>query len=147
MVSISTKAFGTVEIRSDEVIHFSDGILGFENYHDFVLIGENEESPFQWLQSMEEETLAFIVIEPSIFLKENYKPEILNGDLKALNVTSVDSCDIYLIVTIPENQPEKMTANLQGPILLNTEKKIGRQVISLNDKHVVRVPILEQMEG
>jgi flagellar assembly factor FliW len=87
------------------------------------------------------------VIQPDVFLKSAYSPEVLSGELEALSVKKPGDCAIYLIVTIPENEPQKMTANMQGPVLINAEKKIGRQVISINDKHLVRVPILEQMEG
>lgn len=147
MLEVATKAFGTVEINPEDIVDFPEGLLGFQEYHKFALIAEKDDSPFRWLQSMEETSLAFIVIQPDIFMKSAYSPELLSGDLDALSVKKADQCRIYLIVTIPENEPQKMTANLQGPILINGEKKIGRQVISLNDKHYVRVPILEQMEG
>ncbi len=146
MLQVATKAFGNIEINPNEILEFPDGLFGFQEYHRFALISDNEDSPFQWLQSLDESGLAFILIQPETFLKEKYKPEILSGDLEALHVKGVDTCKIYLIVTIPENQPEKMTANLQGPILFNEEKKIGRQAISLNDNHSVRFPILEYMD-
>ncbi|HNJ03020.1 MAG TPA: flagellar assembly protein FliW [Leptospiraceae bacterium] len=52
-----------------------------------------------------------------------------------------------MIVTIPENDPESMTANLQGPVLINKTTKQGRQAISMNEKHVVRLPVLSQVDA
>lgn len=136
-----------MELGSDDLIHFAEGFFGFQEYHHYVLLTESEDSTFHWLQSTEEPGLAFIVIKPEIFLKEPYLPEVSAVDLEYLQVSSVKECMIYLIVTIPENHPEKMTANLQGPVLINLEKRIGKQAISMNEKHSVRYPILDQMEG
>ena len=48
-------------------------------------------------------------------------------------------------MTIPSN-PSEMTANLQGPVIINPEKRLGRQVISLSDKYNVRHRILDEMK-
>jgi flagellar assembly factor FliW len=56
-----------------------------------------------------------------------------------------ESLLVFAIVTIPEN-PSLMTANLQGPIIINPEKKLGRQAISMNDRYHVRHRILDEMK-
>lgn len=144
MPEVETKAFGKMEIGEDRLFEFPDGLLGFQEYKKFAIIVP-EDSPFKWLQSMDDVNLAFIIIHPDLFMKNGYHPDVLAGELSPLKVNSIDECTVYLIVTIPENRPEDMTANLQGPLLINEEKRIGRQVISVNDSHKVRVPILEQM--
>ena len=50
----------------------------------------------------------------------------------------------FAIVTIPEDRQE-MTANLQGPIIINKENREGRQCISRNESWNVRHNILEEM--
>ncbi len=147
MLELSTKAFGTIEVNPSQMIRFEDGLLGFHDYREFALLDENEDSPFQWLQSTEESSLAFVVIDPGLFVKTEYLPVVTKGDLEALGVSQVKECRILVIVTIPENHPEKMTANLQGPLLVNQKLQKGRQVISTSDAHMLRYPILEQMEG
>lgn len=147
MLELATKAFGTIEINPEQIIRFTDGLLGFHEYKEFALLDESEEHPFKWLQSMEESSLAFVVIQPELFMKEPFRPEISRSDLELLQVDSVEECLILVIVTIPEKNPEKMTANLQGPILINKKEKNGRQVISTNDSHILRYPILEQLDG
>jgi len=147
MTELATKAFGKIEVHPDQILHFPDGILGFENEKEFALIEENEESPFKWLQSTKMPSLAFIVIQPALFLKEPYIPEVSASDLNHLAVDRIEECLTFVIVTIPENNPEKMTANLQGPVLINAQKKTARQCISGNEKHKVRISILEQLDG
>ena len=84
-------------------------------------------------------------MEPSIIMK-NYQPKVLEQDLESLKVRDIKECKIFAILTIPENHPEEMTINLQGPILINFQEKLGKQVISLDDNHGVRMKVLELME-
>ncbi len=146
MTKLATKALGIVQIDQAQIVQFPEGLLGFPEYTEFALLDDSDESPFKWLQSTTDAALAFVVIQPELFLA-NYRAEPGEADLKALGVSQVSECLTLLIVTIPHDEPRKMTANLQGPILINGPKRIGRQVISNNDRHLVRVSILEQLEG
>lgn len=145
MVELKTKFFGTKQISEDQIIRFPEGIYGFSEEKSFFLFKEKEESPFYWLQSVENEDLAFVIMEPNVIIK-NYMPSILKQDLEHLKVESLEQCKIFAILTIPENHPEEMTINLQGPILINFKEKLGKQVISLDDNHGVRMKVLDLME-
>ena len=78
---------------------------------------------------------------------KDYKPYVLAMELQSLKVEAVEECEVFLIVTIPGDSPEKMTANLQGPILMNRSNRLARQVISMDESHLVRVPIMELLEA
>jgi flagellar assembly factor FliW len=145
MFELKTKFFGTKQISEDQIIRFPEGIYGFSEEKSFFLFKEKEESPFYWLQSVENEDLAFVIMEPNVIIK-NYMPSILRQDLEHLKVESLEQCKIFAILTIPENHPEEMTINLQGPILINFKEKLGKQVISLDDNHGVRMKVLDLME-
>ncbi|MEQ8350035.1 MAG: flagellar assembly protein FliW [Leptospiraceae bacterium] len=145
MPQLETKPFGSIEVSEESILEFPDGILGFEDYRHFAIL-EEKEGPFHWLQSADESGLAFIILRPELILKD-YEPVILDQELNTLKVQTVSECEVYLIVTIPGEHPEKMTANLQGPILVNRQSRMARQVISMNDSHLVRVPILELLEA
>lgn len=142
MIEINSKAFGRVQIQPEQMIEFPDGLLGFENFKDFALIEENEETPFKWLQSLKEESLAFILIQPEIFL-DSYKPLIPEDELEGLDLESVEEALRMVIVTIPKENPVEMTANLQGPILINKKTRRGKQLISRDDRHPVRYKMME----
>ena len=146
MTQLATKAFGKIDVEPEQLIQFPEGLFGFAEAQEYALIEDRDESPFKWLQATNDESLAFVVIQPELFL-EDYRPVVSQGDLKMLEVESLDDCLIMLIVTIPADNPQGMTANLQGPILISRERKIGRQVISNDDGHAVRVMILEQVDG
>ena len=144
---LATKALGSVQRNTAQIFSFSEGLYGFPEDKEFALIEESKDSPFLWLQSVKQASLAFVIIDPVLFSKDPYLPEVSAVDLDALGIKSLAECNVYVIVTIPSDHPEEMTANLQGPVLLDIEKKTGRQIISLNNKHEIRVPILSQLEG
>ena len=139
---IETKPFGKMVIDERQILNFPDGILGFENYTQFALIEENQESPFKWLQSLTELDLAFIVIQPDLFAPD-YKPVLGQEDLDGIGLVSLDEAVVMTIVTIPNDNPQKMTANLQGPVVINPKNGKAKQFISKNENHPVRKMILD----
>jgi len=142
-MKIATNRFGTLEISEDEIILFKEGLLGFEDYHKYIVLNAEDGSPFRWLQSVEDGNLAFVIIEPLSFMFE-YDIEIPDDDQEALSLERAEDVVIYAIVSIPEN-PQDMTANLQGPIIINKKTRVGRQSISLNPEWHVRHKILDEL--
>ena len=143
-IKIQTKPFGEIEVNELQVIDFPEGILGFDFIKKFVILDtEDEGSPFKWMQAFDEKDLAFVIIRPVDFM-EKYDLLISQSDLETVKAESVDELLVFAIVTIPEN-PEKMTANLQGPIIINVEKKLGRQAISMSERYGVRHNILDEI--
>lgn len=143
---IESKAYGKIAIDEKQIFQFEGGILGFESIREFALI-DAAQSPFMWLQSVEVAHLAFVVLDPTIF-REDYSPGISDDDLKKIGISEEDS-DIKLIlsiITIPENQ-NNMTANLQGPIILNKDKLLGKQYISSDDKWGTRHHVMDELAG
>ncbi|MCB1172270.1 MAG: flagellar assembly protein FliW [Leptospiraceae bacterium] len=147
VISLNTRTLGLVQVSSADFLEFPEGLLGFQDDTRYIILPDTgADSPFEWLQSVEKADLAFILIKPELVFDDNYQPRVAAADLQALQVQQASDCQVYTIVTIPKNDPRNMTANLQGPILVNVERRLGRQIISLDDNHPLRAPILEQME-
>ena len=51
-MELETTRFGKIEVDEDEIITFEDGLYGFKDEKDFVLLID-EETPFFWLQAVE----------------------------------------------------------------------------------------------
>jgi flagellar assembly factor FliW len=143
-MEINTKAYGKIEIDEKQVLHFPSGIFGFESLREFALL-DAEQQPFFWLQSLEIEQIAFILINPNIF-RSDYDPAVVLSELQDIGLSGNDDENLLLfsIVTIPEDQ-SRMTANLQGPVLINKETKVGRQFISTCPDWRVRHNIIEEL--
>ncbi len=144
MIEINSKPFGKIQISERQILHFPFGLFGFEEFKKFALIEESSDSVFKWLQSLEDSNLAFIVIQPELFMA-NYKPVIPKVELLQIGIESLEEALVMVIVTIPENHPEKMTANLQGPILINKKTLQAAQFISHDESHPIRKYILENV--
>lgn len=144
-IKVNTKPFGEIEINELQIIDFPEGILGFDFIKKFIIMDAEEEgSPFKWMQAFNEKDLAFVIIRPLDFMEE-YELVISQNDLDTVKSDSIDELLTFAIVTIPEN-PRNMTANLQGPIIINPIKRIGKQAISLSDRYTVRHNILDEMK-
>ncbi|MCK5687203.1 flagellar assembly protein FliW [bacterium] len=143
-MEIKTVRFGDIEVPESDVIVFAEGLLGFENIKEYILLNTEGEEIFKWLQAVKAPALCFLVIEPELFMF-NYSLEISDEDVKNLKINSSEEVEILAIVTVPEN-PQDMTANLQGPIVLNVGNNMAKQIISGNPSHKVKVPIIKRLE-
>ncbi len=143
-MKIQTTRFGELEVAVEEIVEFADGLLGFEDCHQFVILNPQEGSPFRWLQSTKDGNLAFVIIEPLNFMFE-YDLEISDADAAFIKLTQAEDAVLYTIVTIPAN-PSDMTANLQGPLVINAKNRQGRQVISNKAEHILKARIIDEMK-
>ncbi len=133
-----------MEIDERQVVEFEHGILGFDFVRRFAILDSSDNSPFKWLQALEEPGLAFVIIRPVDFMAE-YDLVISSNDLEDVGAQAVEDLLVFAIVTIPSN-PAEMTANLQGPVIINIRNRRGKQAISQSDKYRVRHVILEEMK-
>lgn len=145
-MEINTKAYGLIDIDEKQIIHFPFGLFGFETFREFALL-DAEQKPFFWLQSLDVEQIAFILINPKIF-RPDYKPAIVSEELQEIGLENEkdENALLFSIVTIPEDQ-SRMTANLQGPVIINRETKNGRQFISTKPDWKVRHNIIEELSA
>jgi flagellar assembly factor FliW len=130
-------------VHEKQKIHFPEGLFGFEEIKDYFLL-DSKESPFYWLQAAEHPELAFVLIDPRVF-KSDYTLHIRDDDYRTIDARKSDVID-FAIVTVPEN-PEKISANLMGPIIINRTSRKAKQAISENDEYSVKHYIMEEMKG
>ena len=110
----------------------TNGLIGFPEEREFELLVNAEEFPFMWIRAKNRKELGFVVIEPSHFV-EDYEVEISDDDAKELEISGANDALILNIVTIQDSDNiESATANLVGPILLNRNTQIGKQIIISN---------------
>lgn len=142
-MKIITKNFGEIDIIEENIIKFQDGIPGFEDEKEFIIIlNEDEENPFHFLQSVKNPQLSFVITNPfEIFSDYDILlPEIAINKLK---IEKQEEVAIYSMVVIPEDVM-KMTTNLLGPIIVNIDKKLGKQVILDDDRYTTKHFVFNQ---
>jgi flagellar assembly factor FliW len=130
-MEIKTKYLGTVAYESENVIRFEDGLPGFEDEKEYIIILSNDEAlPFHYLQSLSAEGTSFMITNPFIFVNP-YDFELPEEVVSMLNIQKPSEISIYSIVTIPEDL-EQTTINLTAPIIVNNTNNKAKQVILHN---------------
>ncbi len=140
-MKIQTRAFGEVDIDDQKIIEFPEGIVGFPDLNHFTLIFDDEKGrdSIQWLQSIEEPGFAMPVMNPLIVLPD-YNPAVDDEYLQPIGGIAEDGMLVLVTVTVPVDI-ERLTVNLRGPIVINTETRKGMQVILDDEKFEVKFPI------
>jgi flagellar assembly factor FliW len=126
--NIETSRFGAVTINTDRILTFTGPILGFEQITRYVLLDHAPQSPFKWLQAMDDVDLAFVVTDPTFF-GLTYEFAIPDAVADQLGITQVEEAMVFTIVNIPDDNPTQMTANLLAPIVMNQTNLNAMQVI------------------
>ena len=141
-MKVSTKAYGQIEVNEGQKIHFPQGILGFESFKDYVLL-DAERQPFYWLQSLDVENIAFVLINPFLF-RPDYEMNIENEDLAPIGIIEPAKALIFSIVTIlADGSP--MTANLQGPLVINRDNRLGIQAVLTDSRWKTKHDIIAEL--
>ncbi|HHW12620.1 MAG TPA: flagellar assembly protein FliW [Firmicutes bacterium] len=126
-MKVKTKFYGEVEVAAEEIIHFPDGLPGFETEKEFVYLRE-EDAVFGCLQSCHHPETAFIVLSP-FKVCPDYDFELDEEKREALAIEKLEEVLVLTIVTIPPGKPEEAMVNLYAPVVINTTVKKGMQVI------------------
>ncbi|MFD1776633.1 flagellar assembly protein FliW [Paenibacillus rhizophilus] len=121
---IETTALGPLDIHDEQIYHFPKGIPGFEQETEFAMI-DLQEGPFSYLQSLKTENLSFLLTDPFVFYP-HYEFELPDMEAEELEIS--DSVLVRAIVTIRDT-PEESTLNLLAPVVLNPEKRLGKQIV------------------
>ncbi|MFZ7113276.1 MAG: flagellar assembly protein FliW [Desulfatiglandales bacterium] len=130
-MNIETTRFGRIEIDETRVIDFPEGLLGFPEQKRYVLLEHRPDSPFCWLQSVDQPELAFVLTNPFL-VDRNYLKDLSPGEAALLGGKKGDLVTVFALVTIPPGQVEKMTVNLIGPLIIEADTRTGRQVVLPN---------------
>ncbi len=144
MEKIKTRAYGEIEVPDNSAIHFKRGIMGFEDHEDYYLLEMKDLENFYWLQSKDDSELAFIVIDPRVFVHD-YKLDIDENDWEMLELTNAADAIDLVIANVPED-PAQMSLNLLGPVVINAQKKIALQGISNNSEYGTRHMVFQNQE-
>jgi flagellar assembly factor FliW len=132
---LQTKFEETVEIKVSDILNFEQGLPGFEEEKQFVLI-PMEGTPFSILQSLETTDLAFVTADPFVFFKE-YDFKLLDSVQEQLHIDK--SSDVFVQVIVTVSEPfDKSTVNLQAPIIINQKNNAGKQVVLTDGKYQTR---------
>ncbi|HBA96900.1 MAG TPA: flagellar assembly protein FliW [Lachnospiraceae bacterium] len=144
-MKVDTKYFGEIEIGDEKIVHFDNGILGFEDYKDYTILYDIESegrSFFSWLQSIDEKALAFPIVNP-FKADENYNPHVNDEMLKPIGSYTEEDLVIFLLATIPADVKET-SVNMRAPLIINAATRKGIQLILDSPEYEIKHKLIKQ---
>ena len=139
---IETSRFGALAVEDGDVIVFPKGIPGFDDHREWIIAGEDDD-PIKWLQSLNDADVALPVTPPSVIL-DRYAPRFADEELEEVRLGSDENMMLLVVLSLPAGAPWDMTANLRAPIVLNHVKRIGKQIIALNEEYPLKADVLPE---
>lgn len=143
-MDVKTKLGTTVQVEKENLLEFPEGLFGFEEYKNYAIF-ESEYSPFMWMQSLEEERLAFLIVDPFVVAPE-YELDVDDKALSKISVTSPAQVHVMVIVTIPSDG-SPITVNLQGPLVINHTNQKCMQVVLNGNKWNTKFDVLKSLKA
>ncbi len=140
-MQVQTRHFGLINVDEKDILCFPCGVPGFEDARKFTLLGkEDNDTPFFWLQSVDQPELSFVVTDP-FAIKQDYFVDVDDEEVEELQIKDSDKILTLAIVTIPEDI-NNLSANLKAPVLINLQNNIGKQIIMKNETFPVKYYIM-----
>ncbi|ADQ06807.1 protein of unknown function DUF180 [Caldicellulosiruptor hydrothermalis 108] len=137
---VKSRVFGELEVSEENIIFFEEGIPAFENLKKFVIVKEDQ-SPFFWLQSVEDKDIAFVIINP-FEIKPDYEFDLPDEVVNKLEITSAQDVAVFCIVVIPEDV-RQTRVNLKAPVIINVNKRKGMQYLLDDERYPLRYYLFE----
>jgi flagellar assembly factor FliW len=142
-MDVQTKTMGIKKIDSEQIVTIPDGLFGFEEYKKYAVL-ESEFSPFFWLQSLDDEKLAFLIVDPFVICTD-YEADIDDESLAKIGVESPEDVIVMAIVTVPSDGSH-ITANLQGPVVINKKNNRCKQIILSDNRWTTKHDIIDALK-
>jgi len=135
-MQIATMHFGPVEVEIDDILVFPRGVVAFEDCRHWVLLSDEENPALAWLQSVSRPEVALPVVSPRRFAAE-YSVHVGRGQILPLEFSQFDQVYVLAVVSASDGD---LTLNLKAPLIINLDRRLGRQVIT-NDEQPVAMPL------
>lgn len=142
-MQVKTKSMGIVEVDKANIISIPAGLFGFEEYTQYALI-DSEYKPFVWLQSTQSAELAFLVVDPFLVCSD-YEVDVDDKELAKIDIVSPAEVHVLALITIPQDG-SSITANLQGPLIINRTNNKAMQAILSDSKWTTKYSILDALK-
>ncbi len=142
-MKIKTSRFGEIEVNQNSIIQFDEGMLGFPNDKKFILIDDPCIEPFMLLQSIEQPHVSFFIFSAAYL--NDYQFTFPDREQEMLKAEKAEDLSVFLVTTFRKN-PQKITINLQAPVLINSAEKKGLQFIIQDCDYEINYPLYKECE-
>ena len=96
------------------------------------------------MQSVQDANLSFFLIDPFLF-RPDYEMDIDDATLLKIGIENLSDVIVLAIVTIPSDG-SSVTANLQGPVIINKQNGKAMQVALGDNRWATKHDILAELK-
>ncbi|MGA2929941.1 MAG: flagellar assembly protein FliW [Solirubrobacteraceae bacterium] len=141
-LTIDSSHFGRIEIDPETIIEFPEGLIGLQGAR-YALFARDPETPFLWLQCLDDPSLALPVTNPHQFFP-GFAVELTEEEATRLGLDTAAGFDVYVTVRAAASLDD-FTANLKAPILIRSG--CAHQVINQAAGSELRAPLFGRREA
>lgn len=138
MAKCRTKAHGEIEYSEDVVMHFPEGLFGFESETRFLPIEVPALHPVLFLQSVQRESLCFTTL-PILVIDPNYRLNLSPADLELAGFPTdgqpIIGEDVLCLAILTLHKDSPTTANLIAPLVMNLRTREAVQALVLDSEY------------
>lgn len=138
MIITSTR-FGELDISQQQVYRFIEPLFGFPELREYIVLHQESEDIFEYLQAVGEPDLTFIVVDPFTLFPE-YEFDLSDVWKERLSIDSAEDIEVKVILTV--RSQSDITANLKAPIIFNTRNKNAVQIVLDNSPYSIQHSLL-----
>lgn len=140
-LSIHSTRFGSLSVAEESVLEFPEGLIGLPHLRRFALFEPSvPNSPFRGMVSLDDPEIGFAIADPHMLFAD-YEADV-SAEYPVLGIEAPEEAALYVILTVPLDNPLRTTANLLAPLLVNKALRIGRQVVLSESRYSTRHPII-----
>ena len=143
-MDVKTKIGTAVQVQDKDLLEIPEGLFGFEEYKNYAIF-ESDFPPFMWMQSLDEASLAFLIVDPFL-IADDYELDVDDKSLAKIGITNPADVCVMAVVTIPAGGTP-VTANLQGPLVINRTNNKCMQVILNSNKWTTKHDIMKALKA
>ena len=121
--------------QEETAIHFRDGILGFEDTHDYFLYHEDDDN-ILWSLTAKGGVPSFLAVNPFSVLAD-YAPKLSAQDEEYFG--RPDPADLcFLAIAVIKPVLTESVVNLKAPIVIDSSTRLAKQVILEDSDYPIR---------
>ena len=140
---IHTVKFGDIDIEESRIFDFVLPIIGFNELSKYVILEQDKDALFKWLQSVEEPALAFPIISVAS-LDYEYSVDLTDSVINDLDIKNAESLLVMNITSIPQDNPRGTTINLLAPLIFNLDNQKAGQIVLSGSGYDISYPMFKK---
>lgn len=129
----------SADIEAGMTVELPMGLPGLGAGRRFTLEDLDGLAPFRKLRCLDREGLELVVAPPGHFFPD-YVVEVDEDSAELLGLARAEDATVLVIITVP-TPPERPTANLLGPIVLNPSAGRAVQIVQHGSDYALQAPL------